>query len=73
MSFEQKDLDAIQAAIATGARDVQIQGRRILFRSLQDLLIIERKISQALGTTENNRKLLGYSDGISSTEELGQR
>lgn len=37
MAFTQTDLDAINAAIATGELTVEMEGRRVTYRSMADL------------------------------------
>ena len=58
MAWTQDDLDRVEQALATGTRDVQIQGRRITYRSMRDLLTIRRVIQQSLGQQFINRVYL---------------
>ena len=58
MAWTQDDLDRVEQALATGTRDVQIQGRRITYRSMRDLLTIRRVIQQSLGQQFVNRVYL---------------
>lgn len=37
MAFTQTDLDAINAAVATGELTVEVNGRRVTYRSMADL------------------------------------
>ena len=38
MSFSQSDLDNINAAVATGELSVEVSGRKVVYRSMDDLL-----------------------------------
>jgi hypothetical protein len=38
MAFTQTDLDAVNAAIASGELSVEVSGRRVVYRSMDDLL-----------------------------------
>jgi len=38
MAFTQTDLDNINAAIATGELSVEVNGRKVVYRSVDDLL-----------------------------------
>lgn len=48
MAFTQSDLDRINAAIASGKRSVQLNGRRIEYQSLSDMLKAKAAIEQEL-------------------------
>jgi hypothetical protein len=48
MAFTQADLDAIRAAIAQGVSTVTIDGRTVTYRSVNELLSAEQRISAAL-------------------------
>lgn len=50
MAFTQADLDAIQAAIATGALSVTLDGRTVVYRQMTELLAAEKRIAAALST-----------------------
>ena len=38
MAFSQTDLDNINAAVATGELSVEVNGRKVVYRSMDDLL-----------------------------------
>ena len=48
MAFAQSDLEAIQAAIAKGELEVELDGRRVRYRSMPELLAAEQRIAGAL-------------------------
>lgn len=53
MAFSQSDLDAIESAIATGELTVEIEGKRVTYRSMDELMAARALISstlQAAGT-----------------------
>lgn len=50
MAFAQTDLDAIRAAIAKGELEVELDGRRVRYRSMTELLAAEQRIAGALST-----------------------
>lgn len=51
MAFTQTDLDNINTAIATGELSVEVNGRKVVYRSMDDLMkargIIESDLSTA--------------------------
>lgn len=55
MAFSQSDLDRIDRAIASGQLSVEIDGTRIQYRAMSDLIaargLIERQISAAAGSS----------------------
>lgn len=58
MAYSQTDLANIQKAISKGARSVQIDGERVDFQTLDDMLRIERKIKAALGEAKPRRRMI---------------
>lgn len=58
MAWTQTDLDAIEASIKTGQLDVRFGDRRVLYRSLDEMLKIRDLIRGSLG-------LIGDSLGLS--------
>lgn len=48
MAYTQTDLDALQAAIAQGARKVKFEGKEVEYLSLAEMEQTERKIQKAL-------------------------
>jgi hypothetical protein len=48
MSFSQADLDTLDRAIATGTREVDVDGRRVRYRSLTELYQARQMVVRAL-------------------------
>lgn len=48
MAFTQANLDAVEAAIATGELEVELNGKRVRYRSLKDLSQARDIIAAAL-------------------------
>lgn len=58
MAYTQADLDALQKAIAKGAKSVQMDGERVDFRSLSEMQGLESKLKAELGqTTKPSRRM----------------
>lgn len=55
MAYTQSDLDAIQSAIAKGARRVRLNGEEVEFRDLKDMERIEAKIKAEINQTNGKR------------------
>lgn len=53
MAFTQTDLDNVRAAIATGEKSVMVNGRRVEYRDMSELLQAEARIQAALAATPN--------------------
>jgi hypothetical protein len=51
MAFTQTDLDNINTAIATGELTVEVNGRRVTYRSVDDLLKARTAIQSDLAAT----------------------
>ena len=60
MAFTQTDLDNINAAIATGELSVEVNGRKVVYRSMNDLLkarsTIESDLSAASAAVNGVRR-----------------
>ena len=60
MAFTQTDLDNINAAIATGELSVEVNGRKVVYRSVDDLLkarsIIADDIAAAASAASGSRR-----------------
>lgn len=52
--FTQANLDAINAAIATGARECWYGDKRVAYRSLDEMIRIRDLIKENLGLKEQN-------------------
>lgn len=48
MAYTQSDLDGIRAAIARGEKTVQFADRSVTYRSVDEMLVAERKIAAEL-------------------------
>lgn len=65
MSWTQSDLEAVEAAIASGMLSVSIAGRTVTYRSLEELQRARDLIRQSLGTTVNrDRRYFEHSKGL---------
>jgi len=55
MAFNQTDLDNINAAVATGELSVELNGRKVQYRSMDDLIkarsIITSELAAAVATS----------------------
>lgn len=49
MAYTQDDLTRLQAAIAKGAKSVQMGGERVEFRTLAEMERLETKLKRELG------------------------
>lgn len=66
MAYTQTQLDALDAAIAQGALEVEHNGRRVRYRSQEEMLRLRRLIAKELGTasTASGRKFLSFDKGV---------
>jgi hypothetical protein len=48
MAYTQSDLDALDRAIASGELSVEVAGRKVVYRSADDLLKLRATVSQLL-------------------------
>ncbi len=62
MAFTQSDLDAIEAAIASGATSVQFSDRLVVYRSISDLLKARATVIAELNVSTRPRHSLGYGN-----------
>jgi ABC-type cobalamin transport system ATPase subunit len=51
MALSQSDLDALDAAIASSELEVQLDGRRVRYRSLDELLKARAHVAQVLAAS----------------------
>lgn len=63
MAYSQADLDALQAAIAKGARRLKLDGEEVEFRTLDEMERIEARIKAELAGTSRR----GISYPVTST------
>ena len=64
MAFSQTDLDAIDAAIASGALRVKYKDREVQYQSLADLLSARSVIANALGVGGRGHVFPVHSKGV---------
>lgn len=68
MAWTQTDLDALEAAIAGGTRDVQIQGKRVVYRNLDEMITIRNLIRRELGQIPSFATVTPtYSSGLNAS------
>lgn len=53
MAYTQTDLDNIRAAVATGEKSVMLNGRRVEYRDMRELMAAEARIEAALTAPVN--------------------
>jgi hypothetical protein len=56
MAFSQTDLDAIDAAIASGELTVKSNGREVTYRSMDDLLKARSTVQSGITASVSGRK-----------------
>ena len=61
MAFTQAQLDAIESAIATGSLSCEFDGKRVTYRSLDEMMRIRSTISQSLSGTIARYSLTGFT------------
>lgn len=64
MAFTQQDLDELEVAIASGNRDVQLDGKRVVYRNLSEMLQIRDIIRRALAQSGGGSVHVTYSGGF---------
>jgi hypothetical protein len=68
ISFTQQDLDALKAALLTGANEVQIGDRRVRYNSQSEIINLINMISSFLDastTTSSKVSQASYKKGVS--------
>jgi hypothetical protein len=60
MAFSQSDLDAIDAAIASGELTVSHNGRTVTYRSMDDLFKARDRIAAAIASQAGSRRGVTY-------------
>jgi hypothetical protein len=60
MALTQTDLDALDAAIATAELEVDIDGRRVKYRSTHELLAARQHVASVLSAASPVRRTGGY-------------
>lgn len=61
MAYSQADLAAIQSAIARGELSVEFSDRKVVYRSIDELLKAEERIANALSTSTRSKQSFGSS------------
>lgn len=64
MAWTQADLDNLDAAIASGARDVSVQGKRVTYNTTDSMLQVRDIIRDSLRAGGKAETPLGFSSGI---------
>lgn len=65
MAYTQDDLDALKAALASGAATVEYQGKRVTFRSPAEIRGIIADIERELSTATTPATTVGvYDSGL---------
>ncbi len=54
--YTQADLNALNSAIATGARSVSYNGQKVEYRDLDEMLRVRDDMERELGTTKTKRR-----------------
>ena len=72
-AFTQADLDALEVAIASGQMEVRIGDRKVVYRTLEEMLRIRTLMRESLGVVVDadvpTRRYLEYGrDDTTSTE-----
>lgn len=66
MAFTQPQLDALEAAIAEGARIVEYEDRKIEYRSLKDMMALADSMRKDLGASRKPKRVR-----VSTSKGLG--
>jgi len=64
MSWNQTDLDRLEAAIAKGVRAVQYDGQRVEYATLQEMLTARDRMRAALGLGTQATYVAGFRRGL---------
>jgi hypothetical protein len=60
MSITSADLDALDRAIASAELEVDIDGRRVRYRSTQELIAARAHLASVLATQQSGRRRASY-------------
>jgi hypothetical protein len=60
MAYSQTDLDTIDAAIATGELEVVIDGKKVHYRTIDELMKARAFIAGQLASSGGNRRSVFY-------------
>jgi hypothetical protein len=65
MAFTQTQLDALEAALATGQLEVEFEGSRLKYRSTAEMLRLRDVIRKQLGLVGTGQRMYGtFTDGL---------
>jgi hypothetical protein len=64
MAFSQDDLTRIRTAIARGEREVQFGDRRVVYRSIDELMKAEQMIARSLASNRRKQTYIVADKGI---------
>jgi hypothetical protein len=56
VAYTQTDLDALDRAIATSELEVELDGKRVRYRSTSELINARKHISDVLATSQSSRR-----------------
>jgi len=71
MAWTQSDLDALDKAISSGKQTVEYDGRRVVYRSMQDLFVARRLVRKSLGYPQTDGVVLPITNkDVTSTQGL---
>lgn len=60
MALTQTDLDALDSAIATAELEVEIDGRRVKYRSMSELLSARQHVASVIAAASPVKRTGGY-------------
>lgn len=69
MAYTQSDLDAIDAAIASGEMIVQVEGRRVQYRSIDELMQARRHVADQITHTSGSTRRSLYRFRFTTSRE----
>jgi hypothetical protein len=64
MAFSQDDLTRIRTAIARGEREVQFGDRRVVYRSIDELMKAEQMIARSLAANRRKQTYIVADKGL---------
>lgn len=64
MAFTQDELDALNTSIARGAREVEYDGQRVRYNSLDEMLRLRSIMERDLATRKETRRVFSTSNGM---------
>ncbi len=61
MALTQADLEALDSAIASSELEVELEGRRVRYRSIAELLAARTHVAAVLATGTGTRRRVSYA------------